>query len=248
MQIEAAEFVWFRYAPDYLRNFEHLATTPNDIMPIPEIKRVVESEIVLDGGNIVRWGGRCIVTEKVFTENPGLGREELTRKLQALLRVDDLIVIPREPYDKLGHADGVVQFIDEGTVAINDYSKVAPRYRKGLTFVLRQSGLRWFEIPYFPQEEWVGDIPPAFGCYVNFLLVSGLVVLPGYGIAADRRMRQIMKWLAPASTVSQIDCRNLSVEGGSLHCVTWTCKGHLRSMGEGGSRPYGVSTQQEEVG
>ncbi len=250
IQVSRGEFVWFRYAPDYLGGDEQLITRPRDVEPIPEIERCEHSGIVVDGGNIVRWGSRCIVTEKVFSENPGLGRQELRGKLQALLRVDDLIVIPREPYDKLGHADGVVQFVDEGTVVVNDYSEVAPRYRKRLTSALRQAGLRWFEIPYAPREG-VRDIPPAFGCYVNFLMASGLVVVPSYGIDEDEQARRVIEKIVPASATLQVDCCGPAMEGGSLHCVTWDIGGHprpdIRSSFPRGLSGYSHAMIEEDV-
>ena len=74
VQVGQGEFVRFRYAPDYLRGHEHLITRPGDVGPVPEVGHCVDSEIVLDGGNVVRWGSRCFVTDKVFRENPGVDR------------------------------------------------------------------------------------------------------------------------------------------------------------------------------
>ena len=112
------------------------------------------------------------MTEKVFRDNRSMGRNELTRRLQDLLRVDELIVIPTEPHDLFGHADGVLRFVDAGTVLINDYSTVARSYQRRLTKVLFRAGLEYHEIPYVPREERPGEVPPAFGCYTNFLWVG----------------------------------------------------------------------------
>ena len=154
MPIEVApgEFVRFRYDPDYLRGYEGLKTLPGDIGLSPEVVWCVESEIVLDGGNVVRWGGRGIVTEKVFRENPGINKNDLSGKLRELLRVEEVIVIPREPFDVVGHADGVVRFLDDRLVAINDYSKVAPWYGRRLRSILRRAGLEWVELPIAPMR------------------------------------------------------------------------------------------------
>jgi hypothetical protein len=69
---------------------------------------------------VVGWERRCIVTDKVLRENPNFGKDELLKVFRERLHVDDVIVIPKEPYDVVGHADGVVRFLDEGTVAINE--------------------------------------------------------------------------------------------------------------------------------
>jgi agmatine deiminase len=221
VQLGTGEFVQFHYKPDYLKGYEQWRTIPSDIEPLPEVERCATSEIVLDGGNVVGWGGRCIVTDKVVRENPGIGRGELLGTLRDLLRVEDLIVIPSEPYDVLGHADGVVRFLDEGIVVINDYSKLNPSYEKRLKSVLRRARLRWVEVPYRPIDGQRGELPPAFGNYVNFLRVGDLVILPDYGITEDKEARRIIEQVLSGTAVAQVDCSGLSMEGGALHCVTW---------------------------
>jgi len=48
-------------------------------------------------------------------------KEELIYKLSKLLDAK-VIIIPREPYDKLGHADGIVKFINEDNIFLNEYT------------------------------------------------------------------------------------------------------------------------------
>jgi len=221
VQIGMGEFVQFRYEPDYLKRYERLRTRPRGIDPLPEVERCVMSEIVLDGGNVVGRANRCIATDKVFRENPGICRDELLQRLKNLLRVEDLIVIPREPYDVVGHADGVVRFLDGDTVAINDYSEVNPSYEKRLKSALRRARLRWVELPHRPKEGPPDELPPAFGNYVNFLRVRGLLVIPVYDIPEDREAHEIIEAAAAGSTVRSIECSDLSMTGGVLNCITW---------------------------
>ena len=224
IQVGCGEFVRFRYDPDYLRGYEHLITAPGDVGPIPKIERCVDSGIVLDGGNVVGWGSRCIVTDKVFKENPARGRDELIGRLKGLLGVDDLIVIPTEPYDLVGHADGVVRFLDGGLVAVNDYSEVAPRYGRRLRSILRRAGLGWVELPYRPEEASGGDIPSAVGCYANFLMVRGLIVVPVYGRKEDDRACRVIEDNTSGMAIVPLDCSDVAREGGALHCISWTIR------------------------
>ena len=228
VQVGPGQFVRFCYAPDYLRGHEHLITRPDDIGPIPEVERCADSGIVLDGGNVVGWGGRCIVTDKVFKENPAHGRDGLIGRLKGLLGVDDLIVIPKEPNDVVGHADGVVRFLDGGLVVINDYSEVAPSYGKRLTSILRRAGLEWVELPYRPEEANGGDIPSAVGCYANFLMVRGLVVVPSFGRREDDVACRVIEGNTSGLAIVPLACSGLACEGGVLYCVTWTFStGHV---------------------
>jgi agmatine/peptidylarginine deiminase len=234
IQSEIGEFICFQYDPDYLKRYQDLVTRPTDIAPIPEIEGCRDSEIVLDGGNVVGHGTRCIVTDKVFRENRGMGRAGVIGALRELLRVEELIVIPKEPYDVVGHADGVVRFLDEGTVVINDYSKSDPSYEERLKSALRRAGLRWVELPYAPREGRRGELPPAFGIYVNFLRVRGLIVMPTYGIPEDEEAHRVIEAAVPRSIVRGLDCSALSMEGGALRCATWTmdCGSHQPQLNQ----------------
>ena len=216
------EFVRFRYAPDYLKGHEHLITRPGNVGPIPEVGRCVDSDIVLDGGNVVRWASRCVVTDKVYRENPGVGRAGLRDRLREALRVEDLIVIPNEPYDVIGHADGAVRFLDERLVVINDGSATAQWYAERLRSVLKRYGIEWIELPYRPEEVVHRGIPSAVGCHANFLMVRGLVVVPTYGRAEDGEALRVIEENTGGMAVVPLDCTDLARGGGVLNCLTWT--------------------------
>jgi len=73
------------------------------------------SEVGLDGGNVVAWGDRAIVTDKVFRENPGATWDGLIEALKADLGLAELIIVPREPFDPIGHSDGMACWLGERT-------------------------------------------------------------------------------------------------------------------------------------
>jgi agmatine deiminase len=226
VQLAPREFLQYRYKPDYLREgFEHLMTRSGDIAPIPEVESYSTLDIFLDGGNVVRRGNRCIVTEKILRENPGLGRGDLLGRLREALGVDDLIVIPKEPYDIVGHADGVVRFRDDGLVVINDYSEAAPWYGRRHRSILRRAGLESVRLQYRPEEVSGGDIPSAIGCYVDFLMVRGLVVVPVYGREEDEQACRIIEANTSGRGVVPLDCTDLARGGGVLNCATWSIVG-----------------------
>ncbi len=222
VQVRLGKFVRFRYAPGYLQGYEHLITDFDELAPISEIGTCRRSDLVLDGGNVVGWGGRCILTDRIFRENPDFARDELLGILRELLRVDDLIVIPVEPGDVVGHADGVVRFLTDGLVVINDYSVIAPWYGRRLRSILRRAGLEWAEVPYRPEDVVCDGIPSAVGCYANFLMVKGLIVVPAFDLPEDDLALRIIEEHAGPSAVTSLDCTDLAREGGVLNCVTWS--------------------------
>jgi agmatine deiminase len=216
-------FVLFRYFPDYLRHgYRHLITNAREIISgLPGVRSYEFTEIILDGGNVVRHLGRAIVTDKVYRENPGIGRAELRERLRDLLRVETLIVVPREPFDPFGHADGMVGWLDERSVLINDYSAASESFHRHLNQSLRREQLDLVELPYEPQPGRRDGIPSAAGNWMNFLRDRDLLMVPTFGMKGDERALGILRDVHPGYAVETVDCRRLAEEGGSIHCITW---------------------------
>jgi len=220
VQVADNLLVKFRYAPDYLQGHEHLLTGDDVVEAFRDLGQCYRSEIILDGGNVVGCRGKAILTNKVYKENPGWDRPQLRKQLQELLRVDQLIVIPKEPYDPIGHADGMVRFIDERTVLVNDYSAVDPAFGDRLAESLRQHQLRIETLPYFNEGRSREGIPSAVGTYINLLQTDRVIVVPVYGAAQDETALAKLESLFGNVPTISLDCTNLAREGGVLHCVS----------------------------
>lgn len=221
IQVGRGRFVQFRYSPDYLGGQERYITPPSVFRGLPEIRHLRESDIVLDGGNVVRWNDQAILTDKVFRENPTIPPRKLRKELSGLLAVEKLIIIPQEPGDVLGHADGVVRFVDERNVLVNDYSAVNPAYGRQLMALLKRHRLECVRAPYVPEVFARNGIPSAHGCYVNFLKTDRVLVAPIFRRAEDQAALKLLeKTFAPIPIVP-LDCRRLARSGGVLNCVSW---------------------------
>lgn len=225
VQIGSGEFVQFRYEPDYLRGtHSHLITGPEAFTGLPFLKNIHRSRLILDGGNIVGAGGTAILTDKAFRENPDRSRDEMRNELRRTLGVGDLIVIPKEPYDVIGHADGMVRFLSPHCVIVNDYRSIDPAFGQRLESVLTRHLLHIERLPYCPEQNPRNGIASAVGNYVNFLRVAGLVVVPGYGLPEDQQVMEMLANLLPRERVVSLPCRDLAREGGILNCVTATIR------------------------
>ena len=223
IQTSKDRFVQFRYEPDYLTGKYLPLRADGQIGPhLPHVKNCTRSEIVLDGGNVVGWGDKVILCDKVFAENPDRKRPVLLEMLEQELEVDHVIVIPTEPGDVVGHADGIVRFIKGDVVLANDYSEVDRGFQAALTGILTGAGLEVVQLPYRPRAGRARAIPSAFGCYINYLRVGRLVVLPRFGISEDDETLALARQVFADSSVESLDCSDLSEEGGVLNCVTWT--------------------------
>jgi len=226
IQVGPSRFVKFRYCPDYLRaGYEHLITGNRVCGQMGNWGEIQVSRIILDGGNVVAAGNKAILTDKVFSENPKWERGRLLRRLAVLLQVDQCIIIPREPGCPIGHSDGIVRFLDDNLVVVNDYSKIDPGYGKRLRQALAGHGLQIETISHFREDRSEDGIPSAVGNYVNYLRIGRLVVVPAYGRRQDEEVRGKLESLCPESTVVPLNCVRLAREGGVLNCVTSTAWG-----------------------
>lgn len=223
VQLAPGRFVQFRYEPDYLRGYEETITPVETRRAALAGENCESSDIVLDGGNIVSAAGTAILTDKIYAENPTLKRSALRRQLHNLLEVDHLVIIPQEPGDWTGHADGALRFVDEHTVVVNDCARVDPSYGRKLRKCLSQARLDVIDLPYVPQADQRPDrFPPAFGTYVNFLRVSNLLLVPAYRIKEDDAATTVLGRCYPGCHVVPIYCRGVAAEGGVLNCVSWS--------------------------
>lgn len=217
-------FVKFRYEPDYLKGHEHLITGEKVCRSLPLLRECVRSSINLDGGNVIAANHKVILTEKVFKENPEVRRPALRKELLQLFQVEDCIIIPKEPIDPIGHADGIVRFIDEGTVLINDYSMIDKDYGRRLRAVLKKHRLLCVEVPYFVEGTAPEGVPSALGCWINYLRTESLIVVPAFGLKQDGDACKKLESVFPLATVVQLRCEDLARKGGVLNCCTWSIR------------------------
>lgn len=218
--------VQFRYFPTYLRDSEHRGkiTTFDCYQHLSFAKKVITSEIILDGGAIEVCGKKAIITETVLEDNPHYPREELTSCLKELLCLDELIVVPKEPDDDLGHLDGMVRFIDENHVLLNDYGSCygLVGFGRKLQKIFEKRNFSTTSMPFFPKSERGPDgLYKATGVYTNFLKLDDLVLAPAYGIPEDSVAHDVLVNIFPGNEIIAVNCVGPAEDGGSLHCVTW---------------------------
>src|SRR5690606_14366621 len=91
-----------------------------------------QNNLVLDGGNVVKWQNIAVVTDRVKKDNPELDETKIYSKLKYLLGVEKLIIIPELKNDMTGHSDGILRFISDDFVVLNDFSKIDEAYHSQL--------------------------------------------------------------------------------------------------------------------
>ncbi|MGY3214028.1 agmatine deiminase family protein [Mucilaginibacter sp. HD30] len=225
LQLSTNRFVQFRYAPDYLTPKIHQITKTDSAKVYGELGINPECvDITIDGGNVVKCANKVILTCKIFKENPTVLEHDLVNCIANALQVKQVIIIPQEPKDFVGHADGMLRFINKETVLINKYPNQKPYQDFGYIFrwSLRNAGIHYVEFPY---ESWKNVDPnDATGCYINFLEIQNFIFYPVYGLATDQSaLIQLQKVFSGREFIG-IDCRELAKLGGVLNCATWNIK------------------------
>jgi len=222
IQISENKFVQFIYNPDYLRKYKKWSKIISDVSAI--CKKIgietIELDIVIDGGNVVRERNKAILTNKIFKENPEYSEKDLLDKLSEVLEVDKIIIVPQEPKDWFGHADGMVRFYDEETVLINDYSHEENQdFYVNFQMALHNAGLKYIEIPYNPYDNEKDY--DARGLYINYLKMKDFLLLPVFDLEEDEQALRLFKYLYTNTRIEPINSKDIAKDGGVLNCITW---------------------------
>ena len=224
IQVDADRFVQFKYDPLYLRSKKDRETI-TDVDAVCEAMGInpVKSKIRLDGGNVVTSGLKVIITDRIFKENPPIGRKRLVEELKDLLRVERVIIIPECPGDMTGHADGLVRFShetdpDNDVVYVSDLSRDCPRFFAKLCSFLTQGGLTPIPIPYESPKKFDGI--DATGTYINYLQVGKAVFYPVFGPKTNTSASEVFSRLFGSNAVP-IEAGKLAKRGGVINCISW---------------------------
>lgn len=232
----SGKYVHFKYQPAYMIGEKYKDNFPireklQKEFQLPDYKT---SDIILDGGAIEIFDKKGIVSDRVFRDNKSITETEIYDEIRKKLDLEQLIVVPQHPYDFTGHVDGMVRFVDESKVVVNDLKKEFEenkgdknRYRKqfienwiyAFKSALINAGLQIVELSTSIPK----DVSPSSGegIYTNFLLLEDLIIMPIYGKDEDKIAEYRLSELY-GKTVKTVNAKKLSQMGGMINCVTWT--------------------------
>jgi hypothetical protein len=212
VQVSKDKFVRFNYSPDYLKDNPEYKPDTSAILSGLGLK-VMESDIILDGGNVISCGDKVIMTDKIFRENPNYDHEVLIDSLSQLLEAE-IVLIPEDYYDEYGHADGMVRYMGEGRVLLNNYCDFDKALRKRLLAALS---------PHFDITELhYGTYTNKSWAYLNFLHVGHHILIPMMeDKLGEKSFRQIADAYPQCKCHPLYHCESIVREGGALNCSTW---------------------------
>jgi agmatine deiminase len=228
MPIQTAEkrLMKFRYQPSYEPQANW--TESKKIKKANKL-RVTNSEhnINLDGGNVVKWKYKVIITDRVIEENytyknnPNLLFDRISEDLQA-----EVIVIKahKEKDDMTGHADGMLRFVNENTLIGNRLSDEFMPIRKDIEEMLKKYQFSYIDLPFF--SDTTENHYSAIGIYVNFLEIADVILFPIFDHPKQKNEEalRIISDAFPDRKIIPINIDAVGKDGGLMNCISWCVK------------------------
>lgn len=227
VQIPSGKLIQFRYDPSYLKNPQYSDSRSN-VEYVDKANNInpIFSDINLDGGNVVMFGNKAILTDRVFSENPDWTKEALLSELSKILECE-IIVIPayKLDYDFTGHADGMIRFVDENTVLVNNLEQDFKYMKNTIIRAFDKANLKYINFPWF-EHKIKGNNDHAIGVYLNYLEVENLIVMPVFGVPGNKDAEALAKLMEvfPNKIIETIDFNDVALIGGILNCTTWVVR------------------------
>ncbi len=180
-------------------------------------------DLVIDGGNIIISPDfkTAILTERVFHDNSDLLRDRVAAKISESFEVDNVAIIPSEPKDITGHADGMIRWINHDTILLNRYPTAFRTKLMDSLVPKLPDNVKIIEVPYAPSAEEYSNFPSAIGCYLNFLKTPKCCFIPNFNYAM--RDIEVCNIISQFCEVPQFNVESEAIArfGGVLNCITW---------------------------
>lgn len=230
VQTPGGKLIQFKYDPSYLNNPKY-SESRSYVRHVDRVNGInpIFSDINLDGGNVVMYGNKAIITDRIYSENPDWSEENLKEELAKLLECEIIIIPAYKPeYDFTGHADGMIRFVDSNTVLVNNLDKDFVYMKKAIIKALDNANLKYINFPWF-EHKIKGNTDHAIGIYLNYLEVGNLIVMPVFGVPGNKDAEALakLKGVFPSKTIETIDYNDIALAGGVLNCTTWVVRKKL---------------------
>lgn len=209
-------YVSYVYNPDYLQNEKDKKYITDNVEDVFDLSNdsVTKTRLVIDGGNVIMCGDKVIMTDKIFVENSGFSKEEVVAEIERVFSAK-LVVIPWDKEEEYGHADGMVRFVSDNHVLINQYKDIDPEFRQKLIDALSPYFSEISELEYgkaSSSQSWA---------HINYLQVDNYIFVPQLGIMTDKLALEQISKVFPTSKVVPVEVKGIIKNGGALNCVSW---------------------------
>lgn len=203
---------------------------PSKISAELKMRRFPVSLFGEGGGLEVNGTGVLLTTESVClnaNRNPDQSKEEIENVLCEALGVTKVCWLKSgmEGDDTDGHIDTLTRFFKPNGVLTMTEPDVANPNHAPLQRNVDDLKAFGFEVIPLPSpkpirpEGWREEVLPA--SYANYLIINGAVLVPTYRQPeTDQEALKIIAACHPGREIIPIDCYDILLEGGALHCLS----------------------------
>jgi agmatine deiminase len=225
---------WAKY--DDWQSDDQLPSRATELLHLPSWTPEFQGHrVVLEGGSIdVNGRGTLITTEEcllsqVQQRNPGFSREDLERVFHEYLGIDQVLWMNRgiAGDDTHGHVDDITRFVGPQTIVTvtepnssdENHLPLAENLER-LRNARNPDGHPYHivELPMPAPIVFQGQRLPA--SYANFYVANGLVLVPTFNDAYDRKALNVLAEVFPDREVVGIHCGDFVWGLGTLHCMS----------------------------
>jgi agmatine/peptidylarginine deiminase len=226
---------------NYSDYYKHINKLSKIVIKECTNKRIFEIPLALDCGNFSNNNRVVFITNKVLEDNREWSRFEICQILHDVtgLKVQ---ILKRSKTDTIGHTDGFLQFISDDKVMLANYPSF-PFLKADIDFIyearkrIEKENIGIIDFYDRPVDEIVSCecyihskkvcYYSARGNYLNFLRLNNTIILPDYALPTLKESKYYSALnkeilLNLGFEVRTINCDQLSKQGGSLHCISYT--------------------------
>lgn len=191
----------------------------------------IDINMVLEGGSVELDGNGTLIAAKssvIGTErNSEMTIEQVETYLKKYFGVTNILWIEGLKNEDItdGHIDSCVKFANGNklvTLPYDDFMWYCSETEDDWEVV--SNAVNAQGIPYerveIPLTETFYEELEDYGCYLNYYVGNEVVLVPVYNDVNDQIALDIIAGLYPTRRVVGINCLNLALFGGMLHCVT----------------------------
>lgn len=209
------ELLLFTYLPDYQTENESKKSQEYVRKKYPQLKA---NPIKLDGGHLVfNSQGVGFLTDYVIRLNQ-IPKAELEQKIKQATGLKKIIWLPWNKEDITGHTDGLLQFLTDDVLLINqdtDFDMHRQIIQKECP------NIEIVPIPCRYDTRKRKNFPSCCGIYSNFVQAQGAIFIPAYNTDLDNIVLKLFQSLTDKPVIS-VRIEQTAINGGSLHCLTRT--------------------------
>lgn len=191
----------------------------------------INIDMVLEGGSVEIDGNGTLIAAKscvVGTErNTDMSIKEVEKLLKKYYGVTNIIWIEGLKNEDVtdGHIDACVKFAEGNklvTLPHDDFMWYCSETEEDWETVKNAKNAEGvpYEIVEIPLTETFYEELEDYGCYLNYYVGNEVVLVPIYGDVNDQVAMDMIAALYPTRKVVGINCLNLALFGGMVHCVT----------------------------